>query len=180
MRIEYIYTCCRCGKEFKGNAKLFGTAKVNVVKYQDYLNKLDYAYKEICPLCFRELKWWLKGNSLSIDEIKRLHQDIDELNRQVDMSKEVILNQNQEIKKLEGEVYSLNDRLEWFTEEVDTPNGKATVSKDLKKLKEAKEYLKWFLYEADPTRDIDGDYDKKCKQIEQFIIDNFPNENLKE
>ena len=186
MKIEYVYTCCRCGKEFKGNAKLFGTAKVNVVKYESYLDKLNYAYEEICPECFRELKWWLRGNSTSIDEIKRLHTDIEELKRQLDMSKEMIINRDKEISKLKGEIASLNDRCSWFLEEVDTPHGKCTRSKDWKKLKEAKEIINNLLsdnrimkaeFESEEQAHV---WFKHIHEAEQFLRDNFPNENLED
>ena len=174
MRIEYVYTCCRCGKEFKGNAKLFGTTKVNVVKHESYLDKLNYAYEDICPLCFKELKWWLKGNSTSIDEIKRLHTDIKELNRQLDMSKEMVINRDKGISKLKGEIASLNDKCSWFLEEIDTPNGKATVSKDLKKLKEAKEIIKKFLSNNDIKSKTAI---KDVEDAKRFIITYFPEED---
>lgn len=177
MKIEYVYTCCRCGKEFKGNAKLFGTAKVNVAKYESYLDKFNYDYKEICPLCFRELKWWLKGNSTSIDEIKRLHIDINELKRQLDMSKEMIINRDKEILKLKCEIVSLDDKCSWFLEEIDTPNGKATVSKDLKKLKEAKEIIKKFLSNNDIKNKTAI---KDVEDAKRFITTYFPNENLED
>ena len=89
------------------------------------------------------------------------------------MSKEMIIDRDKEILKLRGEIASLNDRCSWFLEEVDTPNGKAIVSKDLKKLKEAKELLK---------RCYDNYvYDKSLRgDIEKFITTYFPNENLED
>jgi len=132
MKIEYVYNCCRCGKEVRNTAKLFGMAKVNVAKVDKtyYQTNAEYDYIEICPECFRELKYWLKGNSTSMDEIKRLHIDVEELKRQIDKSKEIISNKNKEILELKGEITSLNDKCSWFLEEVDTPQGKCTRSKD--------------------------------------------------
>lgn len=173
MKIEYVYTCCRCGKEFKGNVKLFGTAKVNVAKVDKtyYQTNAEYDYEEICPECFKELKHWLKGNSTSMDEIKRLHTDMEELKRQLDMSKEMIINRDKEISKLRGEIASLNDRCSWFLEEVDTPQGKCTRSKDWKIVQQAagiiKEYLK-------STEKYDFDFKDvlECnKKTEQFLND---------
>ena len=58
-------------------------------------------------------------------------------------------------------------------EEIDTPNGKATASKDLKKLKEAKELLKRCYDNHVSQQPIRGD-------IEKFITTYFPNEELKD
>lgn len=174
MKIEYIYTCCRCGKEFKGNAKLFGTAKVNVAKVDKtyYQTNAEYDYEEICPECFKELKHWLKGNSTSMDEIKRLHTDMEELKRQLDVSKEMITNRDKEILKLKGEIVSLNDRCSWFLEEVDTPRGKCIRSKDWRTVEKAAEIIKALLL---CLRDFDEDtifqYKQCIEKAEKFLED---------
>ena len=90
------------------------------------------------------------------------------------MSKEMVINRDKGISKLKGEIASLNDKCSWFLEEIDTPNGKATVSKDLKKLKEAKEIIKNFLSNNDiknKTAIKDVEYAKR------FLKDNFPEED---
>ena len=171
MKIEYVYTCCRCGKEFRNSTKLFGTAKVNVVKYEDYVNKLNYSYEEICPECFRELKWWLKGNSTSIDEIKRLHDDIDELNKRIDIQKNMLTDRDTEILKLKGEIISLNDRCDWFLEEVDTPHGKCIKSKDWKVVEKAAEIIKEYMKSTEKY-DFDFKDVLECnKKAEKFLED---------
>ena len=181
MKIEYIYTCCRCGKEFRNSNKLFGTAKVNVAKVDKtyYQTNAEYDYVEICPECFRELKWWLKGNSTSIDEIKRLHDDIKELKRQLDMSKEMITNRDKEILKLKGEIASLNDRCSWFLEEVDTPHGKCTRSKDWKIVEQAAEIIKEYMKSTE-RYDFDFKDILECnKKAEKFLEDYNLNKETK-
>lgn len=179
MKIEYVYTCCRCGKEFRNSTKLFGTAKVNVVKYESYLDKLNYIYEEICPECFKELKWWLKGDSTSIDEIKRLHTDMGELKRQLNMSKEMVINRDKEILKLKGEIVSLNDRCSWFLEEVDTPQGKCTRSKDWKIVEYAAEIIKEYMKSTEKY-DFDFRDILECnKKAERFLGDYNLNKEIK-
>jgi len=181
MKIEYVYTCCRCGKEFRNSNKLFGTAKVNVAKVDKtyYHINADYDYEEICPECFKELKHWLKGNSTSIDEIKRLHTEIDMLQSTLNDVRKCRETAIEDFKKIQNEFLLYKDQMMWYVEEVDTPRGKCTRSKDWRVVEKAAEIIKEYM-KATEKYDFDFKDVLDCnKKAEKFLKDYNLNEETK-